>query len=132
MKPGLTVGLRHELQFTVTPEMCPHFDGVRVHPVCATWTVVHYLELAGRRVLVPHLEQNEEGVGVHISIDHRSPAVVGSVVTAEAVVQAVSSRRLECRVAALVGQRVIADGLFVQAVTGKEKLARLFDQHRPA
>ncbi len=132
MKPTLQPGARHELQFIVTSDMCPHFDGVPVHPVCATWTLVHYLELAGRRVLEPHLDPHEEGLGIHISIDHHSPAVIGSTVRAAALAVEVSARRLVCEVQAYAGARLLADGRFVQAVLPKEKLARLFEMHRDA
>ena len=74
MKPGLTPGVFVEQEFRVTPEMCPHFHGELKHPVYATWTAVHHMELVGRALLEPHLEPDEEGIGAHLTIDHRSPA----------------------------------------------------------
>ena len=132
MKPSLQPGNYYELQFIVTPDMCPHFDGTPVHPVCATWTLVNYMEVAGRKILEPHLEPHEEGLGIHIRIDHRSPAVIGATVLVRADAERVESRRLVCAVRAFAGTRLLAEGSFVQAVLPKEKLARLFEQHRIA
>lgn len=123
-------GATFEHSITVVTEMCPHFDGAMLHPVLATWTVVHQFEIAGRKLLEPHLEPGEEGIGVHISVDHGSPACVGSVVSFRAVAEASDGRRLRTRMTAGVGDRVIASGLFVQAIVRKDKLAELLERHR--
>jgi hypothetical protein len=47
MKSGLDPGVFAEMRVVVTPDMCPHFDGVLVHPVYATWTLVHHMEIVG-------------------------------------------------------------------------------------
>lgn len=130
MLPGLTAGKRFEFQLTVVDEMRPHFDGAYVHPVLSTWEVVHYLEVAGRKLLVPHLEPHEEGMGTQISIEHRSPALVGSLVTFIAVAEECTDRRLICRVTATVGDRVIAEGGFTQAILPREKLAGILNRHQ--
>jgi predicted thioesterase len=131
MKPELQPGLSAELTFTVTPDMCPHFDGQRVHPVCATWTLVQQMETAGRLVLAPHLEPHEEGVGARIAIDHRSPATIGSTVRVVAQATARTPRSLTCRVTAWVGPRLVAEADFVQAVLEKTRLTELWERHRP-
>jgi predicted thioesterase len=130
MLPGLVPGKRFAFEITVTDDMRPHFDGVHVHPVLSTWEVVHHLEVAGRRLLVPHLEPHEEGMGTHIHIDHRSPAVVGSVVAFHAVVEECTERRLVCRVAALVGKRIVAEGMFTQVILPRDKLAEILRRAR--
>lgn len=132
MRPGLDPGKRFTLEITVTDDMRPNFDGVYVHPVLSTWEVVRHLEVAGRKLLVPHLEPHEEGMGTHITIDHRSPAVVGSVVMFEAVVEECTPRRLICRVSAAVGDRLVAEGRFTQTIVTREKLAIIVDRHRPS
>jgi fluoroacetyl-CoA thioesterase len=125
VKPGLQPGSSEAVEFEVAPEMCPHFDGVLVHPVCATWTLVQYMEVAGRRLLAPYLDQDEEGVGAHISVDHRAPAPIGSRVVVTAQVDSVGRRRLTCRVDAHGNGRRIASGRFVQVVVAKSRLERI-------
>ena len=130
MRPGLLPGLRVELSVVVTPEMCPHFDGRLHHPVCATWTLVNHMEVAGRRLLEPYLDENEEGVGAHISIDHRSPAPIGSEIGVSAEVESLAHNRLVTKMLAWCGERLLATGKFVQVVLEKERLAAILEQAR--
>ena len=130
MKPGLVHGQRHEVAFEVVEAMCPHFDGALVHPVCATWTLANYMEVAGRKLLAPHLEPDEEGVGVHLTIDHRAAAPIGSRVVVRATVESSSARRLTCAMHATCGDVTVADGRFVQVILPKSRLAAVFDAKR--
>ena len=131
MKPGLEPGTFAETTITVTSDMCPHFDGILVHPLYATWTLVRDMEVTGRKLLAPFLEDHEEGVGAHIDVDHRSPAPIGSVVVVRAEVTSCSPRRLTTRVTAHTGDRLLAEGLFVQTILPKTKLQTLIDRHQP-
>ncbi len=125
MKPGLKIGTERELSFTVTEDMCPAFDGVVVHRVCATWTLVHYFEVAGRKMLVDFLADGEEGVGSHASCDHRAPAPIGETVRVVATCCAVNERELVCDCVAYVGEKKIATGQTGQRVFPKKVLKRL-------
>lgn len=131
MKPGLGPGSFAEVMLTVTPEMCPHFDGILVHPVLATWTLVHHIEIAGRKLLLPFLEPHEEGVGAHLSVDHRSPAPIGSLVRVRADFESFQHSRLTARTTAWSGDRELARGTFVQVILPRERLIATFDRHRP-
>lgn len=125
MKPGLEPGLQEEVSFVVDEDMCPAFDGHVVHRVCATWTIVHYMELAGRRILIRFLEPGEEGVGSHVTCDHLGPAPVGATVRVIASVAGASDRELTCDVVAFRGQKLIASGRTAQRVFPREVLERL-------
>ena len=70
MRSGLKVGNTAEVRARVTEDMCPAFEGVVVHHVYSTWSMAHHMELAARKVLAPYLEEHEEGIGSHLSIDH--------------------------------------------------------------
>lgn len=128
---GLTPGTAFVLEFEVAESMCPHFDGALVHPVCATWTLCHQMEVAGRNLLAPYLEPHEEAVGAHISIDHRAPAVIGSRVRVRAEAVHATPRRLEANVTAHADDRLLASGRFVQIVLSKERLAAILDHLSP-
>ena len=80
MKSTLQIGNSAEVIITVTQDMCPAFDGVVVHQVYSTWSMAHHMELAARKVLAPHLEDHEEGIGSHLSIDHHAPTPLGETV----------------------------------------------------
>ena len=128
MKDGLVPGIQAEVSFEVTEDMRPIFDDVAVHQVCSTWSLVHYMELAGRRILMQHLEPHEEGVGSHATCDHLAPAKVGRTVRVIATVADASDRELVCEVVAFNGDRLIARGKTVQRIFPRPVLARILQR----
>jgi predicted thioesterase len=128
MKPLPRVGDAAEVTVTVTEEMCPAFDGVIVHRVYSTWSMAHHMELAARKVLAPHLEEHEEGIGSHLSIDHVAPAPVGHRVRVVAKALEVGPTTLVCEVIAYDGPRVIGRGTQVQRILPKSKLKSLIER----
>jgi len=132
MKPSLQLGNTAELIITVTEDMCPAFDGVVVHHVYSTWSMAHHMELAARLVLAPHLEEHEEGIGSHLSIDHVSPAPLGHDVRVHAKAIELGTTTLVCEVIAYDGDRVVGRGKQVQRILPKTKLAALIERARNA
>lgn len=124
MREGFDPGIVRELAFEVTEEMCPDFDGVVVHRCCSTWTMVHQMEIAARMVLVDFLDDDEEGIGSHISVDHLSPIAVGRTARVRAELTEVSGNRVVCEVTAYEGDRLLAKGRQVQVVMSKQRLRR--------
>ncbi|MCC7292950.1 MAG: hypothetical protein IT449_12885 [Phycisphaerales bacterium] len=128
MKPGFNPGIVREVTALVTEDMCPAFDGVVVHRCYSTWSLVHHMELAARQVLVDFLESHEEGMGVHISVDHVAPCRVGKTVRVRAELAAVDDNRVICDVAAYDGDRLLAKGRQIQAVLRAETIRRIIDK----
>jgi fluoroacetyl-CoA thioesterase len=131
MKPGFQPGIAREVTITVTEDMCPAFDGVLVHPCYSTWSMVHHMEIAARKVLVDFLEAHEEGIGAHVSVDHLAPCRLGKPVCVRAELVEVSSDhhpRVVCEVTAWDGERLLGRGKQVQVVMHKEKLVRLIER----
>ncbi len=127
MKPGFEPGIVRTIEAVVTEDMCPAFDGIVVHRVYSTWSMVEHMELAARRVLVDFLDEDEEGVGSHVSVDHHSPAMVGTTVTVRAELKQVRHHRVICEVSAWAGDRLLGIGKQIQVVMKKDKLsARLY------
>lgn len=128
MKPGFEPGIVREHLVRVTEAMCPAFNGVVVHRVYSTWSVAHHFEIAARMILVDYLEDHEEGVGSHLSVDHLAPCPVGREVRIRAtLVETGHARhtRVVCDVEAYEGQRLLARGKQVQIVMDK----RILQQH---
>lgn len=129
MKPSLKIGNSAEVIITVTEDMCPAFDDVVVHRVYSTWSMAHHMELAARKVLAPHLEDHEEGIGAHLSIDHLAPTPVGDQVRVVAEAIELSPTTLVCKVNAYHvrkdGERPIGKGRQVQRILPKKKLESL-------
>jgi len=127
MKPGFVPGIVREMRAVVTDDMCPAFDGVVVHRCYSTWSLVHHMEIAARKVLVEFLEPHEEGIGSHVSVDHVAPCGVGKTVRVSArLVEITADRnpRVVCTVEAFDDQRLLAQGRQVQIVMNKEHLSR--------
>lgn len=128
MKDGLVPGVQAELTFEVTDDMRPTFDDVAVHQVCSTWSIVHYMEVAGRKVLIDYLEPHEEGVGSRVTCDHLGPAKVGRTVRVVATVADMTGNELICDVAAFVEDRKIARGQTVQRIFPRPALERILER----
>ena len=132
MKPSLQVGNTAEHTVTVTEEMCPAFDGIVVHRVYSTWSMAHHMEIAARLVLAPHLEEDEEGIGSHLSIDHLGPTPVGHWVRLVAEAVELGPTTLVCDVHAYhvreSGDKLVGRGKQVQRILPKEKLRQLIER----
>ena len=128
MKTGLARGRLETVRITVTEDMCPSFAGATVHPTLSTVSMVYHMEWAGRRVILPFLEDCEEGIGASICIDHLAPAPVGKQVTFYAQAEDVSPHKVVCRVWAEHDKARIGEGTFTQVITRKERiLQRIHD-----
>ena len=131
MKPGFEPGITGEIVVTVTEDMCPSFNGVVVHRCYATWSLVHHVELAARKVLVDYLEPDEEGIGSHVSADHLAPCGVGKKVTVKAkLIEVIEGQNPQviCEVTAYDGDRLLAKGKQIQIVMNKDRLTQLIER----
>lgn len=123
MKPGLVPGAKISFAVTVTPDMHPAFDGMTVHEVMSTVTMIYYMEKAGREMIVPFLEEEEEGSGFALDIKHVGPAVAGQEVTFRAVCTEVGAKRIVCEVTAETRINLVGEGIFTQAIFNKKTMA---------
>jgi predicted thioesterase len=93
--------------------------------------VAHHFELAARKVLAGFLQDDEEGVGAHLSVDHLAPCAVGKRVRVRAELVEVTGgqhRRVVCAVSAWDGDRLLARGRQVQVVMNKDHLGRYLER----
>ena len=130
MKRSLTVGTSAEVTAEVTEDMCPAFDGVIVHRVYSTWSMAHHMELAARKVLAPHLDDDEEGIGSSLSIEHLAPTPVGHSVRVVAIATEVNDTTVVCDLTAYDGDRLVGRGRQVQRVLPKSTLEALIERAR--
>ena len=127
MKEGLKPGTTAEFTVVVTEDMLPKFEGEVVHPVMSTVSMIYYMEWAGRQVILPYLEADEEGSGFAVNIRHVGPAVAGQVVTFKAVCQEVTKNRVVCEVTADTARNRVGVGSFTQAIFNKHEIRRRFE-----
>jgi fluoroacetyl-CoA thioesterase len=126
LKPGLQPGVAAEFTVTVTEEMRPVFDGKVVHHVMSTVSMIYYMEKAGREVILPFLEEHEEGSGFAIEIKHVGPAVIGQEVRFKAICTEVSPTRVVCDVFAETELNLVGKGSFTQAIFNKDEIKQRF------
>ena len=125
MKPTIQIGNSEHIIFHVTEEMSPVFHNTAIHEVCSTWDLSHQFELAARLTLEQHLEDSEQGIGSHISINHIKPAPVGKQVDVIATIIELDETTVVCELVANIGERVVATGKQIQRVLSKEKIAKI-------
>jgi fluoroacetyl-CoA thioesterase len=122
VKAGLQIGQTAEMEFTVTPEMRAQFGGETVHDLLSTSTLVHYMEWAARRIILPYIEEHEEGMGSHVDISHLMMTPVGMKIQLKATVTAIRENKVECDVEASNFRGKVAKATITQAIVQKQWL----------
>jgi fluoroacetyl-CoA thioesterase len=128
MKPGLHPGVKVEFEVTVTDDMRPAFDGKVVHDVMSTVSMIYFMEKAGRMLILPYLEEEEEGAGYAIDIKHVGPAVIGQTVRFSAICTGVTPKRVVCDVIAETDENLVGKGSFTQAIFQRRDMLRRIDE----
>ncbi|MRX71839.1 thioesterase [Bacillus lacus] len=125
MRKGLIPGCTAELEITVTPEMFAGFEGSIIHPVYSTVSMVYHMEWASRQIILPFLEEHEEGIGSGVSVKHLAPCTEGAVVKIEAEAVSVEKSRITTSVKAVCSGITVGAGEVVQLILPKDKILEL-------
>src|SRR5438445_9352998 len=110
MKNIFKTGDQKSFKRIVQESDCAIFNGELLHPVCSTFALARDFEWSSRLFFIEMKEDDEEGVGTMLSIEHKSPVFVGEEVTYTATVEDIVKNELICAIEAKVGDRVIASG----------------------
>lgn len=113
-------------RFVVRPTDVAVFDGVVVHEVCSTFALAREIEWSSRLFVLEMKQDDEEGIGTMLAIDHRSLAMIGDEVEIVATVGSIKNNELICDITAMVGERIVATGKTGQKILKKEKIKQLF------
>jgi predicted thioesterase len=93
MKPSLKPGLGVRREVVVDQERCIGFMG-KEGAVYATPRMVSDVEYTCRDYLLQHIDEGEDSVGAHVSIDHLAATPMGLKVVVEAKIVEVDRRRV--------------------------------------
>jgi fluoroacetyl-CoA thioesterase len=115
------------LTYRVTQHDVAAFNGEVVHAVCSTFTLAREIEWTTRQFVLDIRDDDEEGIGTHVSIDHKSPAFVGEHIIFTARIETLDKGELICSYEARVGERLIATGKTGQKILKREKIKKIFD-----
>ena len=126
MKSVFKPGDKKVYNRVVTEADLASFKGEALHPVCATFSLARDFEWSSRLFFLEMKEEDEEGVGTFLSIDHKSPAFVGEQILFTATVLKIRDNELTCSIEAKIGVRTIAVGTTGQKMFKKEKLKQIF------
>jgi fluoroacetyl-CoA thioesterase len=123
LKP-IPPGYEGRVEVVVTREMTVDFEELgRVHPVYATYWLAKHMEEAGRKIILPFLEDGEEGIGSAVSVRHRAPAVPGTRVEVVAEHVRTDENRVLARCVARAGDVVVGEGETEQTILPKRVIA---------
>jgi predicted thioesterase len=123
MRP-IPVGSTAVLEVVVTPELTVHFEELgSVHPVYATYSMAKHFEEAGRKLLLRHLDPDEDGLGRSLTVEHLAPSWVGDRLTVVARCVDVRGNRVTCECSATDGDgREVGRGSTVQVALPRDVL----------
>jgi fluoroacetyl-CoA thioesterase len=93
MKSSLKSGLTASKTVEIDESRCIGFMGKEA-AVYATPRMVSDVEYACRDMLLAHLDEGEDSVGAHVSIDHLAPTPMGMKVTLELKIAELDRRKV--------------------------------------
>jgi fluoroacetyl-CoA thioesterase len=117
-----SVGDRITHLITVTGEMTARLFDREVHPVYGTAWMVRHVEEAGRLLVEPHLNPEEDATGYSITLTHERPAAVGDRLSIAAQVIDVDERQCTAEFEVTGSQGVVGRGTFVQRYVRKGQM----------
>lgn len=127
MKPGMEIGQQAVVHATVTPDMFAQFEGHVVHPAYSTVSMVYHMEWASRKIILPYLEEHEEGIGGAVSVRHLAPTPEGSKVTITATLTEWEDNIVMTKVEASNEKELIGIGEVKQVILPKKKIQQMLE-----
>ena len=104
------------------------FSSGEVHPFYSTFAIGRDMEYASRLFVLEIIQDDEEGIGTSLQIDHLSPAVEGEVIEVVATVKSFVGNELLCDIQVKAGHRLIATGITGQKILKRTKIAALLEE----
>ncbi|MBM6619420.1 thioesterase family protein [Bacillus suaedaesalsae] len=125
MKEGLLVGTKECMEIIVTPDMFAQFGGQVVHPVYSTVSMVYHMEWVSRLIILPFIEEHEEGMGGAVTVKHVAPSPEGAILTITAEVTKHMGSVVITRTEVKHRNQVVGVGEVKQVIVPKMKINEL-------
>ena len=126
MKNIFKIGDKKVYRKTVKPSDIAQFDSGAVHEVCSTFSLAQAAEWSSRLFVLEMKDDDEEGIGTMLTIEHKSPALVNDEIEITAFVKEINGNELICNYEAKVDSRLVAIGETGQKILKKERIDKLF------
>lgn len=114
--------MKETIKIIVTEDMFAAFENKVIHPVYSTVAMTEHMEWVSRKIILPFLEHDEEGMGAAVQIKHTAPALLGSDITLTAKLVELRENVVLTVVHAYNGERLIGKGEVKQVILAKEKI----------
>jgi fluoroacetyl-CoA thioesterase len=128
MKTIFNVGATKEYRKIVQPDDVAAFHGQTVHPVYSTFSLARDIEWTTRLFVLEICDDDEEGIGTYLSIEHRAPAFVGEEILITGKIEQFRGYELTCSYEVQAGEKIIAVGQTGQKILKLEKINKIFKQ----
>jgi fluoroacetyl-CoA thioesterase len=121
------IGTKREDVIEVGNDNAIRFLGSEGPRVLSTPQMILFMERTCRNLILPMLDPGHDTVGTHVNVWHRAAAPMGSAVTFFGELLSVNNRRVEFRVEARLGEKIVGEGTHQRAVI---EIARFAEQVR--
>src|SRR5688500_3686693 len=122
MKSIFTAGDEKQYRKIVNADDVAAFHGKTVHPVYSTFALARDIEWTTRQFVIEICDEDEEGIGTFLTIDHKHPAFIGEEIVIAGTIEEINRNELSCAYKAQVGNRLVASGKTGQKILKKEKI----------
>ena len=126
MKKLFKIGDEKKFSRVVTADDFAAFHGQLVHRVCSTFSLSRDFEWTTRLFVLDECDEDEEGLGTFVHIDHHAPAFEGEVINFIGRIEEINGNEFICSVSAYVNDKLVATGRTGQKIFKKEKIRQLF------
>ena len=131
MKDSLKPGLEGTREFEIDTERTIEFmgDDLRVY---GTPYMVRDIEETSRLLVQEHLDDGEETVGAHVSVDHLGASLLGMTATVSAKIVDVDGQRVTLEVEVHDGMDLVGKAKHVRFVIDRDRQAARLEKKRAA
>jgi len=125
------IGARREEILQVGNDHAIKFLGPEGPRILSTPQMVLFMERACRNLILAMLDRGHDTVGTHVNVSHCAAAPMGATVVFAAELLAVNNRRVEFRVEARLGEKVVGEGTHQRAIIEVARFAEKVKQDHP-
>ena len=110
------IGAKREEVVEIGSDNAIKFLGPEGPRVLSTPQMILFMERTCRNLILSMVDPGHDTVGTHVNVSHRATAPIGAAVSFRAELIAVNNRRIEFRVEARLGEKIVGEGTHQRAV----------------